>query len=131
MIINDFLNKIKDKIDIDKTSVLYLFIIIGVGISSFFLGRISANNNLNTSNIKSEVSITPRSDLVEYNNKPLNNISTTKDSKEKRFVASKNGKMYYTIGCSGAKRIKVENQIWFSTEADAEKSGYSLSSTCK
>jgi hypothetical protein len=47
------------------------------------------------------------------------------------FVASKNGTKYYTAGCSGASRIKPENQVWFATDASAQAAGYSLSSTCK
>ena len=41
MSINDFMNKIKDKIGIDKVDILYLFIIVGVGVCSFFLGKLS------------------------------------------------------------------------------------------
>jgi hypothetical protein len=131
MSINDFMNKIKDKIGIDKTAILYLFIIVGVGISSFFLGRITTENNLNSNDIKSDISIIEKVDLKEKENKEFDTIPEVREVKEKLFVASKNGKMYYTIGCSGAKRIKEENQIWFATEIDAQKSGYSLSLTCK
>ena len=58
---------------------------------------------------------------------------TTKDDeiKERRYVASKNGKMYYPLGCASAKRIKPENEVWFSTENEAIKSGYTKSSMCK
>jgi hypothetical protein len=35
------------------------------------------------------------------------------------------------LGCSGANRIKPENEIWFSTKEEAEKSGFTLSTTCK
>jgi hypothetical protein len=41
-----------------------------------------------------------------------------------KFVGSKNGTKYYTPSCSGAKRIKPENYVWFKTEDDAKLQGY-------
>lgn len=129
MSINDFMNKIKEKMDIDKTTFLYLFIIVGVGIGSFGLGRISVNNNPNKD---TNIVIEQTEGLSENNDTKDTNIPTNQtQSAERVYVASKNGKMYYTIGCGGAKRIKPENEVWFSTKEEAEKSGYTLSSTCK
>jgi len=56
--------------------------------------------------------------------------STPRDS---RVVASKNStaKRYYFTWCATAKRIKVENQIWFENEAVAQKAGYSLGGNCQ
>lgn len=123
MSINDFMNKIKVKLGIDKVDILYLFIIIGVGICSFFLGKLSNINEVKGVNVNR--GIIEQIDIS--NNKNTENT----EIKGKNFVASKNGKMYYSLGCSGAKRIKPENEIWFSTKEEAEKSGYSLSTTCK
>lgn len=47
------------------------------------------------------------------------------------YVASKTGKKYYLPSCSGAKRIKEENKVWFDTKAAAEAAGYTAASTCK
>ena len=44
------------------------------------------------------------------------------------YVASKNGKTYYKITCSN--RIKEENKIYFQSESDAQKSGFTPSKTC-
>ena len=129
MSINDFMNKIKEKIDIDKTTVLYLFIIIGVGVGSFGLGRISVSNNTVKGN---NMAIKQTEGSPEVKNIKDANIPTNQaQSAERVYVASKNGKMYYNIGCGGAKRIKPENEVWFSTKEEAEKSGYALSTTCK
>jgi hypothetical protein len=46
------------------------------------------------------------------------------------IVASKSGKKYYFPWCSGVKRIKMENRIYFDTELDAQNKGLTLSSTC-
>lgn len=47
------------------------------------------------------------------------------------FVASKNGEKYYLPSCSGAKRIKEENKVWFPTREAAEASGYEPAANCK
>jgi hypothetical protein len=122
MSIPNIIDKIKRKIHIDKVTIMYLFIIAGVGISSFCLGRLSLNANSNSKNDTVK---------IETNNQTDDEIPDVNISTQKMYLASKNGKMYYSIGCSGAKRIKLENQVWFSSRADAEKSGYTLSSACK
>jgi hypothetical protein len=47
------------------------------------------------------------------------------------YVASKSGTKYYLPSCSGAKRIKEENKVWFQTKEEAEKAGYGPASGCK
>ncbi|MCF7863156.1 MAG: hypothetical protein K9L98_04090 [Candidatus Pacebacteria bacterium] len=49
----------------------------------------------------------------------------------KSYFASKKGKKYYPVGCSAGKSIKIENRVYFSTEAEAKKAGYEMSSSCK
>lgn len=46
------------------------------------------------------------------------------------YVASKSGTKYYLPTCSGAKRIKEENRVWFDTKADAEAAGYGPATGC-
>jgi len=46
------------------------------------------------------------------------------------FVASKNGTKYYLPECSGAKRIKEYNKIYFSSREEAEKAGYEPAVSC-
>jgi hypothetical protein len=133
MSIPDIIYKIKRNTGIDKVTILYLFIIIGVGIGSFGLGRLSTLNNFNDSRDINPAIIEKGN---QSENKNINNninvlTASSIQSGEKRYVASKNGKMYYSLDCSGAKRIKAENEIWFSTKEDAEKSGFTFSSTCK
>lgn len=48
-----------------------------------------------------------------------------------KYVASKNGTKYYLPTCSGAKRIKDENKVWFATVEEARASGRTPSSACK
>lgn len=49
-------------------------------------------------------------------------------SAEGKYVGSKNGKKYYTAGCSGTKRIKPANLIYFKDAQDAQLQGYSKGS---
>jgi hypothetical protein len=53
------------------------------------------------------------------------------ESFEGKYVASKNGSKYYLPECSGVKRIKEENKIWFDTIKEAEKEGYEPAKNCK
>lgn len=133
MSINDFINKIKDKLSIDIFTLMCLLIVIGVGISAFGLGRLSVLNNdsYNKNEIKI-IDVNSQLGQAERNNSDFLINKISEDShKEKRYVASKNGKLYYSLGCSGAKRISEKNMIWFETKEDAEKSGYAFSSSCK
>lgn len=126
MSISNFINKIKGEINIDKFTFLYLVIIISVSITSFCLGRLSINVEEGN---RGSILYNNSKNILDNSNQDKK-ISTDLEI-EKRFVASKNGKMYYSLGCSGAKRIKPENEIWFSTTEEAEKSGYTLSTLCK
>ncbi len=47
------------------------------------------------------------------------------------YVASKTGAVYHLPWCSGAKRIKEENKIWFASKEEAEQAGYRPAANCK
>jgi len=122
MSITNLSNKIKSKINFDKQVFLLIIVVVLVGGASFGLGRLSVNGE--------------GEDNVIIENKVVNDQETGYNKEdallvEKRYVASKNGTKYYSRDCSGANRIKLENQIWFKNREDAEKSGFTYSSTCK
>lgn len=64
--------------------------------------------------------------------KPLP-AATVKKPTDSRVVASKStsSKLYHFTWCSGAKRIKEENKVWFNNEAEAIAAGYSLAANCQ
>jgi len=134
MSINDFMNKIKGQIGIDGNTALIIIILIFVGLCSFGLGRLSREggsqnsnttlDNKNAVSVKGEIG---KSNQVESSTKNL----VSNSQKEKMYVASKNGKLYYGANCSGANRIKLENQIWWSSEQEAMDAGYTKASSCK
>lgn len=47
------------------------------------------------------------------------------------FVSSTNSDKYHFITCSGAKRIKPQNRIYFSSIQEAENRGYTPAKNCK
>lgn len=130
MSIPNLFHKIKSKTSIDKMTILFLFIIIGVGVGSFGLGRASSSVLLKQEDT-GDIVIVDKTSKYPSTVEKEGNLDQQDSPLEKRYVSSKNGKMYYSIGCSGANRIKEENKIWFSTKEDAEKSGYALSTACK
>ena len=130
------MEKIKYFIKSEKgKDILIIIIIILVGLSSFELGRLSKEGNLNDKGIKIEypanyqengLNAPLQADLSQIN---TNNTPKTTQTTENYF-ASKRGKKYYPVGCSAGNTIKQENKIYFATGTEAEKAGYELSSSC-
>ncbi len=129
MIINDFFNKIKGKISIDNTTIMCFFVLILVALSSFGLGRMSMNNEINSKlKLENENIQVVKSEVGKSGEEEL--LNEVDHEKKKMYIASKNGKLYYSTGCSGAKRISEKNALWFANREDAEKSGYVFASSC-
>ncbi|MFA7000285.1 MAG: hypothetical protein WC241_04185 [Candidatus Paceibacterota bacterium] len=121
------MNKIKGQIDIDRVTLMCLCVIVLVGLGSFGLGRLSVSNG-------EDEKVLNRQDNRQVESSMKNVVSSVENVrdtlKERMYVASKNGKLYYTKDCSGAKRIAPKNEVWFATKEDAEQAGYSLSASC-
>ena len=125
MSINEIKSKIKSFATGFSGSDLYIvFVVIIVAFGSFGLGRLS-----NTSGVLGlkQISVVPTEQ---------SNLATVVESKKaqlpanNQFVASKRGKKYYPTDCPSAQSIKAENKIYFNSSNDAEKAGYSASSSC-
>ena len=135
MSITNYMQKIKQFLESKKgKDIMTIAIVILVGISSFFLGRLS--NQTNTDGLKIEYTGQEASaigankaniDKIMLN--PSISEKTNNDSRGSYF-ASKKGKKYYSNGCSAGKTIKQENRIYFSNKTEAENAGYTLSSSC-
>lgn len=140
--INYFMQKIKQFIESNTgKDILIIFIIILVGLGSFMLGRLSikeekgSNIGINYNkdqNIKGEVlnaNIEENSSInlkINENDYEFKEIDLT----GRNYFASSRGKKYYPFGCSAGKSIKQENRIYFNTEEEAKKAGYTLSGSC-
>jgi hypothetical protein len=129
------MQKIKLFLESDKgKDVLTVIIVILVGISSFYLGRLSKENG--SQGLKIEATSQTAGALNSVSSKP-NTVTLNPSIAEKTqnqgsgsYFASSRGKKYYPIGCSAGKSIKQENRIYFNTTTEAEKAGYTLSSSC-
>ena len=116
--------------------ILIITIVILVGLGSFELGRLSKNNIgsgikiLNANNEKYDEQSVKEANILSSITATSTKKVLTEDSVGKKFFASNRGSKYYSIGCSGGKTIKQENRIYFTTKEEAEKVGYTLSSSC-
>lgn len=106
-----------------------------VGICSFYLGRISVSPEITEKEIfPASAAVIDTREAIPRNEQE---VSTTTKSDfigavtEGGYVASKNGTKYHLPWCSGAKRIKAENKVWFATKEEAEGAGYAPASNCK
>ncbi len=121
--------KLKSYLENDQ--LFYGFLIIIVGIASFGLGRLSAT----------EASL-PAAETVRFSTTAaLETVSTASSSQSEAFsaglpesgqafVASKSGTKYHRLDCPGAKQIKPENVIGFTTAAAAKAAGYTPAANC-
>lgn len=135
MSIHNISDKIKGLDHYTQLTIIHICVLVFVGLGAFGLGRLSAGSNTTVEPVRI-LDANVGSSSVGLGN-ITNNLSTinTRASNTSvsvgAYIASKNGKLYYTVDCSGAKRIKKENQVWFMTESDAQKSGFTRSTACK
>lgn len=108
-------------------------VIVLVAFSSFGLGRLSSlEGKKSPIIIEKNLSFSPVLDgKNQIKNLSDNKTNKTKEISPKLFVASKFGTRYYLSWCGGVSRIKEENKVWFSSEDEAKKAGFSLASNCK
>ncbi len=105
-------------------------IIILVGVGAFGLGRLSAGQPHTALRV-----LYPGVPEAE----PLANTAAVAGAAKAQapapaaqgpYVASKNGTKYYLPSCSGAKRIKEENKVYFASKALAVAAGYEPALNC-
>lgn len=141
MSIPDLSQKIKGFLDSPKGhDFLIILILIGTAIGSFYIGR-TMRPEASPVVIKSDPSlvvVSPEQAQIakttaknQPQTTPLSQTASVVTSTQKGdFVASKRGKRYYPVDCSGAKTLKETNKIYFQTAAEAEQKGYTLSDSC-
>lgn len=95
--------------------VLTLGIIL-VALASFGIGRLTAPQSDNEPIIIQEPVASAERSL------PLETERET--TKEGEFVGSVNSNKYHWPDCPWAKKIASQNQIWFSSEEEAQAAGY-------
>lgn len=119
--IADLYKKVKEWCVENQSDIAIASIIFFTGLSGFGLGRLS-------------VDVTPHTPLSVIeppkNQTELINTLNSSDKSSAQVVASRNGTTYYYSWCTGVKRIKEENKIWFSTSKKAEQAGLKLAGNC-
>lgn len=116
------LSKIIEFIKTKQSEIVLAIAMVLIAIIAFESGKITALRNLSEPlEIKSS-STQSASQVIHTPGSTLRN--------EQQVIASKNSTIYHFFWCSGAKRIKKENKITFSSEQEAQKRGYVLASNC-
>ena len=146
--IQDSLRKIKDFFkSLTAEDIYIVLIIILVAIGSFGLGRFSrveegrekvsihypqvlpAQTGLQGAGAASALNFYENTSSYVSEN-TSDNIPEISSS-ENKFVGSKNSDKYHYPWCSGAKRIKEENKVWFSSREEAKAAGYVPAGNCE
>lgn len=134
---------IKNWLEDNQADIVLVVGIILIALISFGLGRLSAPQNnkepviiesqetgnleLGTGAIINNLEQGSGDSQKAIDSSNLGNNSSVQAATGSKglFVASKNGTKYHWPWCSFAKKIKPENQVWFQSEAEAKKAGYS------
>lgn len=122
-----------------KRDVFVSIIIVFVGITSFFLGKLSVEREREVVNIqydekatRGEVmgeSISISNNQFVSENEPV--VKETVQAVTGMYVGSKNSNKFHLPWCAGAKQISDENKIWFQSKEEAMAKGYLPAANCK
>ena len=119
---------------------LIVLLIVLVGLASFGLGRLSAQEYQTQSALKIEerelraTAFGARSETASAT--PVDTTPQSADTPatpypDGKYVASKHGSAYHFPWCPGAKRISDKNLIWFASSIEAEQAGYRKAANCQ
>src|SRR3989338_2484507 len=117
-----------------KSSQYHIFLAICIGLISFIsfnLGKV-ASNEKGSLKITQDANIYKAVASEETGNAPSPTPKTTPKPLDLRVVVSKasDSRKYHHVWCGSWKKIKVENQLWFNSAAEAEVAGYTLAGNC-
>lgn len=120
----------KFKTLVQNDGFFYSVLVVLIAVSSFGLGRMSQIEIAQKPPV-TPIQLTQKAAVVASAVSKATSSQSVSGIGEGSFVASKNGTKYHLLTCSGAKQIKEENKIFFDSQEDAEKAGYSKASNCK
>lgn len=123
MILTDIQQKIKDIPDVSPRifAVLALFLLsMGVFFAESVISREYAR----------EGSLRVISGATTAESRDVNPHQGEFVAEKGKFLASRSGSFYYLPTCSGAKRIKEKNIVWFHSRGDAEARGLRPATNC-
>lgn len=108
--------------------------IILIAVISYNLGRSHALQKKTSLKVGEGVLVYNAKNTVSEGSSTLTaNAAQVAKPRDPRVMASKSStsKKYHFTWCTGAKQIKEENKLWFATELEAQKAGYSLAGNCQ
>lgn len=109
-----------------------ILLILSVAIIFFALGRLSVQNKpKNQVKIEYPAQLQSASIITSQNSSTTETISTSTPPQDGPVIGSKSGKKYYFPWCGTVKRIKKENQVYFSGIASAKSAGFTPGGNCK
>ncbi len=114
----------KFKYFLQNDQLFYGLIVILVAVASFSLGRASMTP------IVAKNTIPPVTLLSVPLPVSIPMVTAGEDLETGQLVASKSGSKYHLISCPGAKQIKAENKIFFTSKVQAEAAGYKPAANC-
>ena len=113
----NILAKIGDWVKVHQKDVFLVFCMISISVISYNMGKIGALKKTPVTIIEGQEQ---KADV--YSATGVKNTAAKSSAApilDKRVVVSKNSDKYHFTWCSGAKRIKEENKIWFATREAA------------
>ena len=118
---------------IEQKDIFTILLIILIAFGSFGLGRMS---KIEESKIPIKIQqMEQTATIIQAQNSQINGSNSPNEpfvpKNDKKYVASKNGSKYHFPWCSGAKRMKESNKVWFITIDEAKKAGYTPAGNCK
>jgi len=124
-----------------KSRQYHIFLATCIGLISIISYNLGQINSLKKTPVSIKESAGLKADIFDatHNQQPATNtandtgnpnIKAPSQKLDTRVVVSKNSDKYHYSWCSGAKRIKPENQIWFTSAQEAENRGYVLAGNC-
>lgn len=101
-----------------------------IAVLAFFLGRFSMLSPLAAVPAVQQLATVPPPLVATTpaTNSPVVPVALT--AATAKYVGSKSGTKYHLTTCASGQRIKPENQIFFSTAAEAEAAGYAPAANC-
>ncbi|HMO77758.1 MAG TPA: Ada metal-binding domain-containing protein [Candidatus Paceibacterota bacterium] len=128
------LEKLKSLILNDQ--VFYSLLIVLVAIVSFCLGRLSlipdtpVTNRVEIKQPKTAPETKTPLTLDTESKAPFTTSNSSSGATNGTVVGSRSGSKYHLPSCPGAKQIKAENLINFSSREAAEAAGYKPAANC-
>lgn len=107
---------------------LFLAILmVCVALTAFGLGRLAerASHEMPQNSGSASVVFTN----INQEDKEITSMEVTPNVEQ--YVASKSGTKYHYPWCPGAKQMKEENKIFFTSRTEAEAAGYTPAANCK